>query len=57
VLFEVTPAGNVQIAGNDDSGTERNARVSMRLQKGRHYLVGVRLFYADAALETSLMAW
>jgi hypothetical protein len=29
----------------------------MRLQKGRHYLVGVRLFYADAALETSLMVW
>jgi hypothetical protein len=57
VLFEVTPAGNVQIAGNDDSGTDLNARVSMRLQKGRHYLVGVRLFYADAALETSLMVW
>jgi len=57
VLFEVTPAGNVQIAGNDDSGTDRNAHVSMRLQKGRHYQVGVRLYYADAALETSLMAW
>ena len=53
VLFEVTPAGNVQIAGNDDSGTDLNARVSMRLQKGRHYQVGVRLYYADAALETS----
>ncbi|MBT2325069.1 hypothetical protein J7E62_22315 [Variovorax paradoxus] len=57
VLFEVTPAGNVQIAGNDDSGTDLNARIGMRLHKGRHYLVGVRLYYADAALETSLMAW
>lgn len=57
VLFEVTPTGNVQIAGSDDSGTDLNARVSMRLQKGRHYLVGVRLYYADAALETSLMVW
>lgn len=57
VLFEVTPAGNVQIAGADDSGTDQNARVSMRLQKGRHYQIGVRLFHADAALETSLMAW
>ena len=57
VLFEVTPAGNVQIAGNDDSGTDLNARISMRLQKGRHYLAGVRLYYADAALETSLMVW
>ncbi|MDM0013527.1 M12 family metallopeptidase [Variovorax sp. J22P168] len=57
VLFEVTPAGNVQIAGADDSGTDLNAKVSMRLQKGRRYQVGVRLYYADAALETSLMVW
>jgi len=57
VLFEVTPGGNVQIAGADDSGTDLNAKVSMRLQKGRRYQIGVRLFYADAALETSLMVW
>ncbi|RZL87658.1 MAG: hypothetical protein EOP82_25660 [Variovorax sp.] len=57
VLFEVTPEGNVQIAGNDDSGTDLNAKVNMRLVKGRHYQVGVRLYYADATLETSLMAW
>jgi hypothetical protein len=57
VLFEVTPDGNVQIAGADDSGTDLNAKVTMRLQKGRKYQVGVRLYYADAALETSLMVW
>jgi hypothetical protein len=57
VLFEVTPSGNVQIAGADDSGTDLNAKVTMRLQKGRQYQIGVRLYYADAALETSLMAW
>ena len=57
VLFEVTPTGNVQIAGNDDSGTDLNAHVQMRLQKGRKYQAGVRLYYADAALETSLMVW
>jgi hypothetical protein len=57
VLFEVMPNGNVQIAGNDDSGTDLNARVSMRLQKGRRYQIGVRLYYADAVLETSLMVW
>ena len=27
VLFEVTPTGNVQIAGADDSGTDLNAKV------------------------------
>jgi hypothetical protein len=57
VLFEVTPAGNVQIAGADDSGTDLNARISMRLHKGRRYMIGLRLFYADMALETSLMIW
>ena len=31
VLFEVTPAGNVQIGGDDDGGQDRNALVSMRL--------------------------
>jgi hypothetical protein len=29
----------------------------MRLQKGRSYQVGVRLYYADAAMETSLLVW
>lgn len=57
VLFEVTPTGNVQIAGADDSGTDLNAKVSMRLLKGRSYQVGVRLYYADATLETSLLVW
>lgn len=57
VLFEVTPQGNVEIAGNDDSGSDLNARVRMRLQKDRRYQVGVRLYWADAALETAVMAW
>ncbi|VWX63611.1 Astacin (Peptidase family M12A) [Burkholderiales bacterium 8X] len=57
VLFEVTPEGNLQIGGNDDSGTDLNARVAIRLTRGRRYLVGVRLYYADAVMETSLMAW
>ncbi|MDD1651379.1 MAG: M12 family metallopeptidase [Methylococcaceae bacterium] len=57
VLFEVTPSGNVQIAGNDDSGTDLNARVAMRLVNGRRYQIGIRLYYAEAAAETSVMVW
>lgn len=57
VLFEVTPSGNVQIAGDDDSGEDRNALVSMRLTAGRNYQVGVRLYYADLPDETSVMVW
>jgi hypothetical protein len=57
VLFEVTPAGNVQIAGNDDSGTDLNARIDIRLINGRRYQIGIRLYYAETAAETSIMVW
>ena len=57
VLFEVTSSGNVQIAGNDDSGTDLNARIDMRLINGRRYQVGIRLYYAEMAAETSIMVW
>jgi hypothetical protein len=57
VLFEKTAQGNVQIAGDDDSGQDRNALIKMRLTKGREYQIGVRLYYADAEAETSIMVW
>jgi hypothetical protein len=57
VLFEVTSQGNVQIGGDDDSGVDRNALIQMRLTKGRRYQIGIRLYYADAQAETSLMVW
>lgn len=57
VLFEVTPAGNVQIAGDDDGGSDRNALISMRLTAGRRYQVGVRLYHADQPDQTSVMVW
>lgn len=57
VLFEVTPLGNLQIAGNDDSGTDLNARIDMRLISGRRYQIGIRLYYAEMAAETSIMVW
>jgi hypothetical protein len=57
VLFETGAAGNVQIAENDDSASDTNAQVFTRLQKGRRYQVGVRLYYSDAAAETSILVW
>ena len=57
VLFEVTPSGNVQIAGDDDSGEDRNALIEMRLTAGRSYQTGVRLYHADRPDQTSVMAW
>ena len=58
VLFELgEDGGRTQIAENDDSGADLNAKVTLRLQKGRRYQVGVRLYYADAAAETSIQVW
>ena len=58
VLFELADDGSrTQIAENDDSGTDLNAKVTLRLQKGRRYQIGVRLYYADAAAETSILVW
>ena len=57
VLFEVRTAGNVQIAGDDDSGTDRNAKIDMRLISGRRYQIGIRLYYAQMAAETAVMVW
>lgn len=57
VVFEVTSEGNVQIAGDDDSGEDRNAQIEGRYSTGRVYQIGVRLYHADAAAETSVMVW
>lgn len=57
VLFEVTPNGNVQIGGDDDSGVDRNALLKLRLSADRTYQIGIRLFHAETTSETSLMVW
>ena len=57
VLFEAMPGGNVQLAGDDDSGVDRNALIRQRLSTGRKYQIGIRLYYADSTAETSLMVW
>lgn len=55
VLFEVRADGNVRIAADDDSGSDRNARIEMSLRSGQRYQIGVRLYYEKMAAETALM--
>jgi hypothetical protein len=57
VLFE--RAGNQlrYLAGDDDSGEDRNARLHVRLRPGRQYVLRVRLYYADRRDETAVMLW
>lgn len=52
VLFEKTGDDEIQIAGDDDSGKELNARIRRKLIKGREYIIRIRLFYRNKSGET-----
>ena len=56
-LFEDS-AGDLKFrGGDDDSGEDRNAQLKLRLQRGRSYVLRVRMYYAAAAGETAVMWW
>jgi hypothetical protein len=55
VLFEKSGNEEIQIAGDDDSGTGANAKIKMKLIKDREYIIRIRLFYRAANGETSIM--
>lgn len=57
VLFEDENGELRYLAGDDDSGDDRNARLQIKLLKGRKYLLRVRLYYEDRAGETAVMMW
>jgi hypothetical protein len=45
------------IAEDDDSGTDRNARVTVRLEAGRPVRVQVRMRYIATPGNAAVMAW
>jgi hypothetical protein len=55
VLFEEVNGAPRFLAGDDDSGMDRNAALRVRLRRGRKYVLRVRLFYADSAGETAVV--
>lgn len=57
VLFEDVNGELRYLRGDDDSGEDRNASISIRLRKGRKYVLRVRLYYADRTDETAVMLW
>lgn len=57
VLFEAQDGDLKYVDGDDDSGTSLNARISVRLYKGRRYILRIRLFSAYATGETAVMTW
>ena len=57
VLFEDDHGELRYIKGDDDSGVDRNARISQKLVKGRRYRLRLRLYWAGESGETAVMYW
>ena len=55
VLFEDINGEPRFLAGDDDSGEDRNARIAYKLFSGRSYIVRLRLYYPGQSGKTSLV--
>jgi len=55
VLFEVINGEPRFLAGDDDSGEDRNASISYKLFSGRSYIARLRLYYPGQSGKTSLL--
>lgn len=56
-LFENDGGEMLFMAGDDDSGFRRNAKIVERLYRHREYVLRVRLYYSDLSGETAVMMW
>jgi hypothetical protein len=56
-LFEQVGAEPRFVAGDDDSGENRNAKLRHKLFAGRNYLIRVRCYYSQQSAQTSVMYW
>ncbi len=57
VLFEDQSGDLKYVDGDDDSGTDLNATLNVRLYQGRRYVLRIRLYSNFSASETSVMLW
>jgi hypothetical protein len=57
VLFEEVDGEPRFVAGDDDSGTDRNARLTAKLFQGRRYVLRLRLYWAGESGQTAVMLW
>lgn len=57
VLFESVNGELRYRAGDDDSGTDRNARISVKMFQGREYVLRLRHYYAWGSGSTAVMLW
>ncbi|MCZ6447805.1 MAG: hypothetical protein O6831_06155 [Alphaproteobacteria bacterium] len=57
VLFEDVGGTPRFVAGDDDSGYDRNARIETKLRRGKEYILRVRLYYSEAGGDMAVLAW
>ncbi len=57
VLFEDVEGTLRFLAGDDDSGEDRNATFEVKLFSERVYVVRIRLYYSSASGQTAAMMW
>jgi hypothetical protein len=57
VLFEKISGNQHYITADDDSGTDNNAKLTVKLTKGREYTLRLRLYHARAKGELVLLMW
>jgi hypothetical protein len=57
VLFEEVDGELRFVAGDDDSGEDRNALIVAKLFQGRRYVLRTRLYYEWASGQTAIMYW
>ena len=57
VLFEDVDGQLRYVTADDDSGTSLNAQINTRLQKGRRYVLRIRLYLNYASGDTAVMMW
>ena len=57
VLFEERDGELKYIKGDDDSGTDQNAKITRRLYAGRRYVLRVRLYLNWGSADTAVMLW
>jgi hypothetical protein len=56
-LFEEEGGKLVFRKGDDDSGEEYNAKINVKLIRGKKYVLRIRLFYSEREGETAVMMW
>jgi len=57
VLFEDVKGGPRFMAGEDDSGYNKNSKITARLIKGKKYYLRIRLYFINDSSQGAVMLW